>query len=63
MDYGILVQKHNGHEIYQNGDKFYVVTKSGCLIGTSNSIEGACIVASLGKSGCDDLFKKKRGRK
>ena len=57
-DYGIFIQEHNGYEIYQDNDKFYVCKNDGELIGTSNNIIGACIVASLGKRGTKDVFKK-----
>lgn len=61
--HGVLVKEHHGHKIYQDADKFYVTDKDDNIVGTSNCLEGALIVASLGKQGCNDLFPKKRGRR
>lgn len=63
MNYGTFINEHNGYEIYQDGDKFYIVSPKGDLLGTSNCIEGAYVVASLGKQGVKDVFKKKKIRR
>ena len=62
MNYGILVAKHNGNEIYQDNETFYVVDKHGELIGKSNCLNGAQIVSCLGKKEMNKLFKKGRKR-
>lgn len=63
MTYGILIEKHNGYKIYHENGTYTIVDKKGDVIGTSNCIEGAYVVASLGKKGVNDIFGKKRGRR
>lgn len=60
MTYGILIKEHNGYEIYHENGKYTIVNKNGDVVGTSNCIEGACVVASLGKQGVKDIFKRRK---
>lgn len=60
MEYGILVDKHNGYLIYQDGDKFTITTKKHEVVGTSNCLEGAYVVASLGQKEIKNIFKRRK---
>lgn len=57
--YGVLVDRHNGCEIYQENGK-YTIVNHGDVVGTSNCIEGAYVVASLGKQGVKDVFNRRK---